>query len=80
MLAKEEAERMRERSSSRPSRRSRHSGRRGSQPETCARRVAFRAPQRAIRPPQMGPSKADARSGAADNVKGYRGSGSKQEK
>uniref|UniRef100_A0A2H1VS86 SFRICE_005049 n=1 Tax=Spodoptera frugiperda TaxID=7108 RepID=A0A2H1VS86_SPOFR len=28
----------------------------------------------------MGPSRADARSGAADNVKGYRGSGSKQEK
>uniref|UniRef100_A0A2H1VWX0 SFRICE_014246 n=1 Tax=Spodoptera frugiperda TaxID=7108 RepID=A0A2H1VWX0_SPOFR len=27
---------------------------------------------------QMGPSRADARSGAADNVKGYRGSGSKQ--
>uniref|UniRef100_A0A2H1WIM3 SFRICE_027001 n=1 Tax=Spodoptera frugiperda TaxID=7108 RepID=A0A2H1WIM3_SPOFR len=28
----------------------------------------------------MGPSRADARLGAADNVKGYRGSGSKQEK
>ncbi|KAF9808343.1 hypothetical protein SFRURICE_008396 [Spodoptera frugiperda] len=31
-------------------------------------------------PTQMGPSRADAQSGAADNVKGYRGSGSKQEK
>ncbi|KAF9810111.1 hypothetical protein SFRURICE_011279 [Spodoptera frugiperda] len=28
----------------------------------------------------MGPSRADARSGAADNVTGYQGSGSKQEK
>ncbi|KAF9799356.1 hypothetical protein SFRURICE_011852, partial [Spodoptera frugiperda] len=37
-----------------------------------------RAPQRA-RSPQMGPSRADARSGAADNVTGYRGSGSKKE-
>ncbi|KAF9795448.1 hypothetical protein SFRURICE_004820 [Spodoptera frugiperda] len=47
-------------------------------PVRTTRRVP-RAPQRA-RPPQMGPSRADARSGAADNVKSYRGSGSKQEK
>uniref|UniRef100_A0A2H1WEX6 SFRICE_021615 n=1 Tax=Spodoptera frugiperda TaxID=7108 RepID=A0A2H1WEX6_SPOFR len=74
MLAKEEAGRVRERTSSRPSRRERHSGRRGSRddlrpprrarvarrptrtrPVRAARRV-LRAPQRAIRPPQMGPT------------------------
>uniref|UniRef100_A0A2H1V1G0 SFRICE_030885 n=1 Tax=Spodoptera frugiperda TaxID=7108 RepID=A0A2H1V1G0_SPOFR len=86
MLAKEEAARVREQTSSRPSRRERHSGRRGSRddlrpptrPVPTARRVPP-APQRA-RPLHMEPSRADARSGAADNVKGYRGAGSKQEK
>uniref|UniRef100_A0A2H1W044 SFRICE_009153 n=1 Tax=Spodoptera frugiperda TaxID=7108 RepID=A0A2H1W044_SPOFR len=62
MLAKEEARRVEEQTSSRPSRRERHSGRRGSRddlrPPTRPVRAACRvprAPQRAIRPPQIGP-------------------------
>ncbi|KAF9798252.1 hypothetical protein SFRURICE_012923 [Spodoptera frugiperda] len=38
------------------------------------------SPSQRARLTQMGPSGADARSGAANNVTGYRGSGSKQEK
>uniref|UniRef100_A0A2H1VM57 SFRICE_005774 n=1 Tax=Spodoptera frugiperda TaxID=7108 RepID=A0A2H1VM57_SPOFR len=33
---------------------------------TCVQRVAFRAPLRANRPPQMGPNRTDVRPGAAD--------------
>ncbi|KAF9791678.1 hypothetical protein SFRURICE_020077 [Spodoptera frugiperda] len=40
--------------------------------KNTARQVS-RAPQRAIRPPQMGPSRADARPGAADNLASWLG-------
>ncbi|KAF9794278.1 hypothetical protein SFRURICE_011863 [Spodoptera frugiperda] len=77
MLAKEEAGRVREQTSSRPSRRERHSGRRGSRDDLRPPKVRVggrrarvahrpnrtrpvRAPKRAIRLPQMGPSRADA--------------------
>ncbi|KAF9812201.1 hypothetical protein SFRURICE_001121 [Spodoptera frugiperda] len=42
--------------------------------QTPARRVTC-APQRVIRPPQMGSSKADTQYGAAKDLTGYRGSG-----
>ncbi|KAF9800421.1 hypothetical protein SFRURICE_016811 [Spodoptera frugiperda] len=67
MLPKEEAKHVRERSSSRCGRRK------------CGADPRVGTAQR-TRPPQMAPSRADARSGVADDVTGYRGSSSKQEK
>ncbi|KAF9796274.1 hypothetical protein SFRURICE_011991, partial [Spodoptera frugiperda] len=52
------------------------SANKGSSPPDQNLSRAYGASQIA-RPPQMGPSRADARPGAADYIAGYRGSGSK---
>ncbi|KAF9797291.1 hypothetical protein SFRURICE_006273 [Spodoptera frugiperda] len=50
------------------------------EPDLCGRRVVFRVCLKEPDHHKWGPDRADARSGAADNVTAYRGSGSKQEK